>query len=74
MKTFRTEAQVADGGTLVLHELPFATGERVSVIIATPAVIPAMRNYAEQMADVSGQFVEETSPHVAERLLRETQG
>ena len=73
MKTFQTEAEVAAGGTLVLHELPFAAGERVSVTIAAPAVFPTMRSYAEEMANASGQFVEETASHTTERLLRETE-
>lgn len=73
MKTFQTEAEVAPGGVLVLRELPFASGERVAVTIAPCPVLPAMRAYAEQMSDASGQFVEETEPHVTERLLRETQ-
>ena len=73
MKTFQTDAELSDGGMLVLHELPFAAGERVSVTIAAPSIFPAMRSYAERMADVSGQFIEETVPHVTERLLRETE-
>lgn len=73
MKTFQTEAEIAPGGVLVLRELPFVSGERVAISIAPCAVLPAMRAYAEQMSDASGQFVEETEPHVTERLLRETQ-
>ena len=73
MKTFQTEGEVTTGGTLVLRELPFAAGERVSVTIATPAVFPAMRSYAEQLAEASGQFVEESASHVTERLLRKTE-
>ncbi len=71
MKTFHTEAEVAPGGVVVLRELPFATGERVAVTVAPCAVFPAMRSYAEQMSHASGEFVEETEPHVTERLLRE---
>ena len=73
MKTFQAEAEVAAGATLALHEWPFAAGERVSGTIAAPAVFPAMRSYAEEMANASGQFVEETASHTTERLLRETE-
>jgi hypothetical protein len=73
MKTFQTEGEVTAGGTLVLHELPFAAGERVSVTIAAPAAFSAMKTYAEQMADASGQFVKETAQHVTDHLLRETE-
>ena len=32
-----------------------------------------MVSYAEQMGEESGEFVGETEPHVAERLLRDTE-
>jgi hypothetical protein len=73
MKTFQTEAEVAAGGVLVLQELPFAAGERVAVTIASPSLFSEMRGYAEKMAEASGELVEETQAHVAERLLRETE-
>jgi hypothetical protein len=73
MKTFQTEAEIAPGGELVLHDLPFAAGERVAVTIAAHSKFQAMRDYAEQMAGQSGEFVEETEAHVIERLLQDTE-
>ena len=71
MKTFQTEAEIAVGGDLSLHGLPFRAGERVAVAIFARPSFNAMRNYAEQLGGESGQFVAETEDHVSERLLRE---
>jgi hypothetical protein len=73
MKTFQTEADVAPGGVLFLRELPFVAGERVAVTISSRSVFCEMRSYAEQMAEASGEFIDESKDHIAERLLRETE-
>jgi hypothetical protein len=73
MKTFQTEAEIAPGGVLVLHELPFEPGERVAVTIASPPPFSEMRAYAERMAASSGEFLKETASHISDRLLRETE-
>ena len=73
MKTFQTKAEIASGGSLVLHELPFAPGERVAVTIASPPPFSEMRTYAERMAASSDEFLKETGNHVADRLLRDTE-
>jgi hypothetical protein len=72
MNTFQIEAEVAPGGVLILEHLPFLPGERVAVTIAQTPVFPAMRAYAEQLADYSAEIVNETDRHITERLLRET--
>ena len=73
MKLFQTEAQIAADGTLALHQLPFAPGERVAVTVASTNTFAEMRSYAERLAESSDQFIRETDIHVTERLLRETQ-
>jgi hypothetical protein len=73
MKAFETHCTVEQGGTLVLQELPFATGDRVKVVVSLPADEVEMREYAERMAEFSGDFLRETEKHIASRLLRETE-
>jgi hypothetical protein len=73
MKMFQIEAQIAADRTLVLHELPFAPGERVAVTVTPTNAFAEMRSYAERLAESSDQFIGETDSHVTERLLRETQ-
>jgi hypothetical protein len=73
MKTFETEVEIGPGGLLVLRELPFAAGERVAVTVASPETFEKMREYAENMAEFSGEFAEGAGDHAAERLLRETE-
>jgi len=73
MKTFQTETEIAAGGLLILHDLPFPPGERVAVTIASPTLFTEMREYAERMASGSEEFVEESENHTVERLLRDTE-
>ena len=73
MNTFHTVAEVAPGGVLILENLPFSPGERVAVTIAQNQAYPAMRAYAEQLAEASADIVNETDRHITERLLRETE-
>jgi hypothetical protein len=72
MKTFQLETEIAPDAVLILHELPFAPGERVAVAVSSPSAFSEMRSYAERLGAASGEFVKETDDHVTERLLRET--
>jgi len=66
MGAYKTEAEVTEGGTVTLHDLPFPKGERVEVIVLQKITPQAASKDRYPLRGTAYRFEDAFSPAASE--------